>query len=58
MKYKAPVADLFDNRIVRQWDSLFVQFSITPLVNQFSYALQIRISETKMTMNEYACFTF
>lgn len=37
---------LLNYRIVGQSDPLLVQFSITPLVNQFSNTLQIRITET------------
>jgi len=37
--------DLFNNRIVSQSNSLLVDFSKAPLVDQFFYTLQIRVPE-------------
>nr|AFK43207.1 unknown [Lotus japonicus] len=35
---------LFNNRVVCQSNSLFVNFPVSPLVDQFSDTLQIRIT--------------
>lgn len=46
--YRIDHTDLFNNRVVCQSNSLLVNFSIAPLVDQFSNTLQIRVPEVDL----------
>lgn len=46
--YRIDHTDLFNNRVVCQSNSLLVNFSIAPLVDQFFYTLQIRVPEVDL----------